>query len=209
MFYFFTGTDTEKAREKIRTLAAKVASKYTALRITDAHTPDDLDAALRGSGMFGEPQAVIFDHVLGNEELRRRLLERAEAMAKADDVFFVLETAPDAQAKKVLEKYAERSERFDAARETRDNTIFQLANALQQGKKKELWIGYQRELLKGAAPEAIHGTLFWAAKQALLRTNSEKNRALVAELAELPHRARRKGCELEYALEHFVLSAGK
>ena len=37
----------------------------------------------------------------------------------------------------------------------------------------------------------------------------ESNRAkkLIAELAELPHEARRNNFDLEYALERFVLSA--
>jgi hypothetical protein len=56
----------------------------------------------------------------------------------------------------------------------------------------------------------LHGTLFWAAKQMVLKprgaSDSLRGKKLVAELAALPHEARRSGEDLEYALERFVLS---
>ena len=206
MLYFFTGTDTEKARDAMNIALQKMAKKKNVLRMTDAHTVADLEAALGGTGMFGDERIVVLDNVLGNDELRERLLVRLKDIAKSDDVFFMLETTIDADTRKSVEKYSEKTERFDAPKKDRDNSIFSLANALQRGQRKELWVGYQRELLKGNVPEAIHGTLFWAAKQAFLRSDTPRTRALVAELAELPHEARRRGFELEYALEHFVLS---
>jgi len=205
MLYFFTGTDIEKARDAMNAAVKKSTNGKRIVRITDAHSIADLDAALAGAGMFGDERIVVLDNVLGNDELRERLLVRLKDIAKTDDAFFMLETMIDADTRKSVEKHAERTERFDAPKEKRDNSIFSLANALQRGQRKELWVGYQRELLKGSAPEAIHGTLFWAAKQALLRSDTPRFRALVARLAELPHEARRRGFELEYALEHFVL----
>ncbi|MEK7093165.1 MAG: hypothetical protein AAB927_01640 [Patescibacteria group bacterium] len=205
MLYFFTGTDAERAREAMNAAVTKTKQKNI-VRITDAHSAADLDAALGGAGMFGDERVVVLDNVLGNDELRERLLARLKDFSKSGDVFFMLETLIDADTRKSVEKYAEKTERFDAPKKDRDNSIFALANALQRGQRKELWVGYQRELLKGSAPEAIHGTLFWAAKQAFLRSDTPRSRALVAQLAELPHEARRKGFDLEYALEHFVLS---
>ena len=205
MLYFFTGTDTERARNAMSAALAKAKQKNV-LRITDAHSAADLEAALGGAGMFGEKRVVVLDSVLGNEELRERLLARLKGTSASEDMFLMLETAVDADTRKSVEKYAEKTERFDVPKKERDNSIFSLANAFQRGQRKELWVGYQRELLKGSAPEAIHGTLFWAAKQAFLRSDTPRSRTLVARLAELPHEARRKGIDLEYALEHFVLS---
>ena len=89
-------------------------------------------------------------------------------------------------------------------------TVFRLADALRAGNKKALWVGYQRELQHGAAPEALHGVLFWAAKDMVLKSSgsAQKSHAknLIAELATLPHEARRQGEDLEYALERFILS---
>ena len=206
MYYFFTGTDTDTVRRKLNAAAEKAAGKNRIVRITDAHTLAELDAALQGPGLFGEKRVIVLDNVTQSDALRDRLLGSLSRLAENDEKFFVLESDVDAATRKIIEKQAERTERLDAGKKAKDNSIFGLANALQRGQKKELWVGYQRELTKGSAPEAIHGTLFWAAKQAILRSNTEKNRILVARLAELPHEARRRGFDLEYALELFVLS---
>ncbi len=207
MLYLITGTDTEKARAKLNAAIEKVAKKATIIRITDAHATADLEAALQGGGMFGGAPVVVLDNVFANEELRTIVIARLPTLAKSADHVFMYESAPDAATRKQLEKYAETAERFDAAKSMKKDNFFALANYLQQGKKKELWVTYQREILAGKAPEAIHGILFYGAKQSLMRNpRDQKSRARVAVLAELPHQARRQGMELEYALEHFVLS---
>ena len=117
---------------------------------------------------------------------------------------------PDAATKKTLQKYAEQTEVFDAPKKERKDDFFAVVNALQKGQKKELWVLLQKEFAAGKAPEAVHRSLFWAAKQMVLKprgaADAARGRTMVAELAELPHAARRQGFDLEYALEHFVLS---
>lgn len=207
MLYLYTGTDTETVRAKLNAAVEKASKKSTVVRITDAHTLADLAAALQGGGMFGGERTIVLDNVLLNIEMEAYVMERLDSLAKSEESIYMYEAAPTAAVRKTLEKYAEKSERFDAEKGgKKDNSIFALANALQSGKKKDLWVGYQREIAAGKAPEAIHGALFWGAKQLLLRSNTPRARALVAQLAELPHEARRSGFELEYALEHFVLS---
>lgn len=207
MLYFFTGTDTEKIRARIGTELQKVAKKSEVIRITDAHTLGDLSMALLGGGMFGGARTIFLDNVLLNAALREHLLAQLSALRESTDIFYMYEAALDAATRKAVEKYAETSEKFDSAKSAKkDNSIFELANALQRGKKKELWVGYQRELAAGKAAEAIHGALFWGAKQLFLREDTPRARSFVSTLSELPHEARRKGIELEYALEHFVLS---
>ncbi|MDB5237987.1 MAG: hypothetical protein JWM46_257 [Candidatus Kaiserbacteria bacterium] len=207
MLYFYTGTDTETIRGKLSAILEKAAQKTEVLRITDAHTRNDLIAALSGGGLFGGARTIMLDNVMLNVEMREYALDQVKAMRDSVDTFYVYESALDAATRKQVEKYAEKSEKFEVAKTVKkDNSIFELAAALQRGKKKDLWVGYQREIAAGKAPEAIHGALFWGAKQMLLRENSARARGLVAALAELPHEARRRGFEFEYALEHFVLS---
>lgn len=206
MLYFFSGTDTAAARKAMNDAVAKAGKNMTVVRITDAHTPADLEAALLGGGMFAEKRVVVLDTIFSNDALRDIFEREKDRIRKSEEDFFMLEGALDAATRKGIEKYAEEFKKFDAEKVAKRETIFALANALQSGKKKDLWVGYQRELADGKAPEAIHGVLFWAAKQQLLRKDDERSRALVAELAELPHEARRQGFDLEYALEHFVLS---
>jgi len=210
MLYFFTGTDRKKAYAAMEAALKKSTNKGSrVVRITDANTPADLAAVLGGRGMFDESRVVVLNGVLANEEMRTVLLASLARMRDSEETFFILEEKPDAATRKQIEKYAEHSERYDKPAEKKGGDIFAIAGALRRADKKALWVNYQRQLAENAAPEAIHGVLFWAAKEMFLkaRTDAEKSRAtaLLEDLAELPHESRRRGVELEYALEMFVL----
>ncbi len=210
MLHFFTGTDRQKAKGEMDAVVKKIAKKGTeVVRISDANALADLSAALQGGGMFAIERIVVLDSVFTNEEMRGAAIAALPMMKKSAEHYFMLEEKPDAATRKQIEKYAEDSQKFDAPKKADSKSIFSLKDALQRRDKKALWVGYQRELATNA-PEAIHGVLFWAAKQMHLgaRADIEKMRAakILAILAELPHEARRKGVELEYALEQFVLS---
>lgn len=216
MLYFFTGTDREKVRSAMSAEVERVAKKADAevLRITDANTADDLRMALRGRGMFGTARIIVLEGILANEDMQSFFMEELSRLAKSEEPVFLYEEKPLADVRRKIEKHAERSTRHDAAKKERDNSIFALASALQRGDRKTAWVLYQTALLKGDAPEALHGILFWGAKKMLLsgRKGSSEQASgarLVAQLAELPHEARRKGVELEYALERFLLSVNK
>jgi DNA polymerase III delta subunit len=213
MLHLFTGTDRELVRKKLNAAVAKAAGKHGVVRISDANSRADLETSFEGAGMFGEKRVVVLENVLANEEMHEILLAALPRLRDSEERFFIFEEKPDAATRRTLEKYAETSERFDISNRSRErgNTIFALANALKRGDKKALWVAYQRELAGGNEPEAIHGVLFWGAKQMFLSTrvdNAEHRRSarLIAELAELPHASRRRGVEIEYALERFLLS---
>jgi DNA polymerase III delta subunit len=209
MLYVFLGTDRQKARAACSATAGGKGDRIT--RISDANSLEDLKSVLTSSrSMFGETSVVILDGISSNEEMRVIFLDAVPALATSADHFYVLEEKPDAELKKKLQKYAESVETFDAVKKKEYPTVFKLADHLKKGDKKNMWIAYQRELSIGNAPEAIHGVLFWAAKQMLLAARAEKDIArgkkLITVLAALPHEARRSAEELEYALERFVLS---
>src|SRR3989344_1804607 len=209
MMYLYLGTDREKARAKMNADIAKAAGKDAhVLRITDAHTIEDLRAALQGGGMFGGKRILVLEGVCLNDEMREVLLDALPSLSDSADETFIYEEKPLADLRKKLEKYAERTEKFDAPKKERDNGIFAIANALRSADKKALWVSYMKEIANGSAPEAIHGVLFWGAKDSLMKAGSGNGREkkLVAQLAALPHEARRRGEDLEYALERFVLS---
>jgi DNA polymerase III delta subunit len=212
MLYFFYGTDRDKARLALNKALEKAVKQADTLRITDAHSPADLEASLQGPGMFSKARVVVYDSIVGgeNEDMRARLLDALEALRDSDEHFYILEGAVDAATRKQIEKYAETSEKFDAPKKEKDNTIFALSNALQKGDRKALWVGLMREFSKGAAPEAVHGLLFWGAKRMFSSAHGAQERVraehLIAKLAELPHEARRRGEDLEYSLERFVLT---
>lgn len=208
MLFVFTGTDRDKARAALEKRLEREVREGRVVRITDAHMLDDLRVALRGGGMFAEKRALVFENVCENEEMEPVLVEALSRLAESEEKVFVYEAKPLADLKKKLQKHAEAFETFDLPKRGRENDIFALANALRSRNKKQLWVGYMREVAKGSAPEATHGFLFWAAKDMYLKSGGKDAGAahLIAELAELPHVARRKGEELDYALERFVLS---
>ena len=212
MLYFYSGTDREKARTGMGAALKSVAKSTEIIRISDANTAADLRSAIAGGGMFGGKRAVVLDGVSANEEMRDVLFAALPQMSKSKELFFILEGKLDALTRKGIEKYAEKAERFDVKKEKEGSEIFALANALRRGDKKALWVGYQRALLRDEAPEAIHGVLFWGAKDMFMKSNgADHTRAkkFLAELAELPHEARRRGFALEYALERYILGFNK
>ncbi|TSC87019.1 MAG: hypothetical protein G01um10148_124 [Parcubacteria group bacterium Gr01-1014_8] len=213
MLYVYTGTDREKAKSAMQKEVERVAKKEKAsiVRISDAHTIADLRAALQGGGMFGGKRVVVLEGVLANEDMNPILSDAFPLLSESADPFFIFEERLDVATRKRVEKYAKESERFDAGKKWEDRSVFLLGNALKREDKKALWVGYLREVEKGSAPEMLHGILFWAAKSMLLAArerSAEQTRAalLVGRLAELPHESRRKGMDMELALEHFVLS---
>ena len=213
MLHFFSGTDREKTRGAMNAEIESAAKTLQAevLRITDANSPEDLRAALQGPGMFGVSRVLVLEGVFTNEEMSPLVLETLPRLSKSEDTVFLYEEKPNAELRRKIEKYAETRVRYDAPGKAKDNTVFALAGALARGDRKALWVGYQRALARGERAEAIHGILFWGAKKMLLsaRKNSveyHRGSELVAALAELPHEARRRGFELEYALERFILS---
>ena len=211
MLHLYTGTDRMKARAAMNAAVAAHAQGMPVIHITDVHTMDDLDAALRGGGMFAGVRAVVLDGLFDREDMCERVMGAMDDMAASAEHFFMYTEKLDAATRRQIEKHAAVSEQFDLPKKAdKSSSVFALGNALRARDKKALWVSYQRELADDTAPEAIHGVLFWAAKQGLLaaRTDAEERRGkkLVAILAALPHEARRQGMELEYALERFALS---
>ena len=208
MIYLYTGTDREKALAAMNKAITRESKKAEVTRVSDASTAADVEGALRGSGMFGERRVIVLDGVFGNEEMRDVVLGAFPHMKDSDELYFILEGKLDAATRKTIEKHSEVFERFDSKKEKASGEIFSLAYALKGGDKKRLWVEYQRALAREDAPEAIHGVLFWGAKDTFLKSSGvarERAGRLVAELAELPHEARRNGFDLEYALEHYIL----
>ena len=209
MLHLYLGTDRKKTRDAMNAAVKKIG-KRERVQVSDANTLADLDTALSGGGMFGGPRTVVLDGIFANEEMRERFIERIESVKASEDAVFLFEEKLDAATKRAVSKHVERTETFDKPKGERDNAIFGLRFALEKGDKKTLWVGLMKEYAAGKAPEAVHGFLFWAAKQVVLsaRTDAGKIRGkkLLARVAELPHESRRKGVELEYALERFALS---
>ncbi len=209
MIELFLGTDRKKAHLALSAAAEKKGGDI--IRITDASALADMSAVVAGGGLFLEKRTVIFDSVFCNEESWAVLLGSLEHLATSDDSYLMYEEKLDAVTKKRIEKISAHVSVFELPKKAKvQPSVFLLVNHLRTKDKKNMWISYQAELAQGNTAEAIHGVLFWGAKQLLLQSrttkDAERARKYIVTLTELPHEARRRGVELEYALEQFTLS---
>ena len=165
--------------------------------------------ALHGPGMFGAPRTIVLEYILDREDMRDHLEKQITVIGQSPETIVLIEEKLDALAKKKFAPYL--STPLDAPKKGAQPTrIFVVGDALKRHDRKATWLAYQQALLDGAAPEAIHGILFWALKDAYTKARSRDEiqwlRRMLHELVALPHEARRRGEDLEYALEAFVLS---
>ena len=209
MLTIYYGTDRAGVRTRVAHEIGKYTKTHEVVRVTDAHTLEDLSAVLQGGGMFATPRVVVLEYLLSREDMRDMLESNLSELQKSSEQFYMIEEKIDAATKKILGKYATLEQLDTAKKSASATTIFAIANALKRGDKKALWIAYQRELWSGAAPEAIHGVMFWGVKDMMLKSRDPiemaRGKKIISQLAILPHATRRRGGELEYALEQFVL----
>lgn len=236
MIYFFCGTDWEKARQEAgRLLDAEKKRGTEVVVIEDAGlTSLSLSELADSRGLFREKVAVFADNLVGDGILSEEdMLEASRAFRRADNALVILERNKlGAGFIKEMKTASDSFHAFDLP-EVRERKLdnFALSDALMEKDRKKLWLAYRRAVKDGALAEEIQGMLFWGAQMmalaVLCRSASEagvspypfsKARKAVANygaeksldlpfcLTSLLHDSRRKGEELEVALERFVLS---
>ncbi|HET8581524.1 MAG TPA: hypothetical protein VFL98_03620 [Candidatus Paceibacterota bacterium] len=236
MLYVYYGTDTGKTLDAMMAAAKKLhdrAPEAAIERITQEDETLDLETLLASQGLFHAARVVMLDALFADAARKQAILDALPALASSEHIFFIREGKLLAPEKKKLEKHAAKVTVYDVPEAKKADAFnrFALADALMAGDKKQLWLAYQEALAAGAAPEELHGILFMGAKNLVLAAGAASaeaagmhpfafgkakraaaarapgaSRALLAALAALPHEARRRGVELEYALELFILA---
>lgn len=235
MLYIYHGNDLNRtgvaitsAIEKLRVRVPHAAIE----RITSEVEALELEALLASQGLFHSARVVVLDGVFVNTGHKTDVLGHLAEIAASEHVFFIREVKLSSPEIKKMEKYAQKVIEY-SVKETKKEPLnsFALADALLARNKKGLWLKLIQTLRSGSSPEELHGILFWGAKNlsiasgaespkeagmhpfvykktctALFKFKPEEVQNLVADLAELPHKARRAGVELEYALEQFALT---
>ncbi len=173
MFYVIFGTDTKKSRAKLKgllALAKKKRPEAELFRLTSENfSAGTLEELLVSWGLFEEKYTTVLDMVFENKEYKSDVLSRAKEMAESSQIFLILEGALDAEAKKKLEKYAEKMEEHTLVKEEKkDNEIFKLTDYIAARRGRDAWKLYTKLLSIGTAPEEIHGLVFWQIKNILL-----------------------------------------
>lgn len=213
MLYVYYGTDEKASRAKLRRAMEALQKRVPyahILRVTD-ESEISMKDILESQGLFHPKQVIFFDGALSNKAIRDDVFKYIKEIKKSEHIFFVHEEKLLAAHEKKLKQYAEKLEKSDQKEVgSKKENAFALANALGGGKRSEVWVEYRKALLKGAVPEALHGMLFWKVKDMLLKgrcgERESEYKKMLGVLAEMPHKTRRDGVELEYALEEFILN---
>jgi len=214
MLYVFGG-DAVKSRARMRAALeslAKRAPDAHMMRITDEDIEQaDVEALLSMQGLFYAKRIIVFDNALAEKAAQEKIFPRLKEMARSEHVFFILEESLTAGMRKQLAAHATKAELAEQkAQKEKQGADWSATNALERRDGNALWLAIVKSLLGGASPEQVHGQLFWKAKQMVLERrfrdwNEREAKMLLGALAELPHETRRRGVEMEYALERFAL----
>jgi len=234
MLYLYYGNDEKKVRARLNLAISKLSARapqalYARITEEEAETVDIGDL-LATRGLFYPKSIIVLDGLLQVARMREEILSLGKDMAESEHVFFIVERSVSAPVLEKLKKSADKVERHDTSEiKKRKGGVFALSDAFFRRDAKEMWISYQKALIKGEKPEAILGILFWGAKAMALaeaasseesglkpfvygKAKSARGRYaqdefthLLRGLAVLPHEARRSGEGIEYALERFIL----
>ena len=177
MLYVFSGTDTQKAREKMRALVGSLQKKKPdalTVRVSGEEFDERSMAEYAGGqGLFEHKLIVVFDRVLARLE-SDALDGHLKDMQASPNIFILFEEMLTKPLQKKIEKCAEKWVAADLpappkySEGARAFPVFSLTDALGRRDKKSLWVLYARARLHGIAAEELHGVLFWQVKAMLL-----------------------------------------
>lgn len=175
MFYYFYGTDRDKARERSRGVLSAMKTKRPGaeyFRMTpDSWNPAAFEEFLSGQGLFERKFIVFADGLFENAEAKEWVLSHVAGIGESENAFVFLEGKTDAASLKKIEKHAQEAKVFEAVKQRAsfggESNIFALADALGSRDKKKLWVLLSEALIRGETPEAISGVLFWQVKSML------------------------------------------
>lgn len=175
MLYFLYGTDKDKAREKAQELLATLQKKKPdaqLFRLDVEHWNErELDELIFGQGLFERKLIVFCPYLFENKEAEEGVLSRLKEIASADNVFILLEEEIRKPILLDITEAAEKVQAFELKKKEKERgtfNIFSLTDAFGRRDKKKLWILYQKAVTSGAAPEEIHGILFWQLKSMIV-----------------------------------------
>lgn len=235
MLYVFYGTDTHRVADKANSTVAGLKKKRPDAQVFvfEGAIVDvgPLDELVEARGLFVDKHVVVLKQPFETEESSDLVRERLERFARSENIFILVEGKLAAEHRKHIKQHAEKMEEFAREAQQQDRTIFALGDALGARDRKALWTEYVLRLRAGTEPEALHGTLAWAARSMLLAatttsadeagmepfpygkfkrfarnyTNKEL-RALSCDLIALYHDAHLGRHDLATATERWVLS---
>lgn len=215
MLYVIHGTDIDKAREKSTALFDALKEKKpdaAAGRMnSDDVTAEKLEELTQTQGLFENKQIIFMDRTLENKDIREIVIDKIDAITESPNIFIFFEGKLTKEVLKKLEKRAEKITEYELeeAKPKESGGFFFLANALGSKDKKSLWLGLREAFDQDAAPEELHGILFWKAKMLAQSPNAywkkAETNALLSKLVHMYHKAHRGQVDFEKELEKMAL----
>jgi len=214
MIYLFTGSDSEKARQKALQWVAAARQKAPEVAYVrlgaDEVTEASLEEVSSTQGLFFLKALVLLDDPFAKSESAELVLGALTKLSDTPNAVAIL--APKllpARAKKI-EAIATKVFSFDAPKKADRGFNAPLVNALAARDGRTLWKEIQKAYRLGDAPEAVHGLLHWKARDMMQKGgrgwSKEEARKLSRDLIELLSDSRGRDLPLKEALERFALS---
>ena len=231
MLKVFFGNDTVAVREAAFAVADKELSSDKTLETIDSdnHQTGIYADAAGGVSLFGGGQVYVVDTPSTSKEFYEDTLDNLSLLAESPHTFIVIEEVLLAAEKKKWQKHADAIEEFKAGSAERFN-VFAIAEALSRKDKKSLWLILNEARLAEIPFEELVGILWWQLKTLRLaestgsateagikdfpynkakRSLTKFSRGEIGKLSEslqtLLHDSRLGLCELDVALERWVL----
>lgn len=179
MLYVLYGEDTKKSRDKLNALIRNLLSKKKDANLSkldnENFDPRDLLDHIKSQGLFEQKSIIVLDTLFSNVTDKGIVLDNIKDIGESDNVFIVIEGKLDAKTKNKLEKHAEKMQECALAKSSakkKSFNIFDLADALGERDRKQLWVLFQTGMLHNISAEEMHGILFWGTKNMLLAKQS-------------------------------------
>ncbi len=240
MLYVIYGTDTDKAREKsyalFDALKTKKPDASAGTLAAEEVTSEKIEELTQTQGLFENKQILFMNRTLENKDMREIMIDKIDAIAESPNIFIFFEGKLTKEVLKKLEKRAEKITEYEldekaiAESKAEKSSFFPLADALGARDKKKMWVLLREALDKDAAPEELHGILFWQAKSLAIAAQSGSPMesglnpfvyskakkylsnfkdgevdVLVSKLVHMYHRAHRGQVDFEIELEKLAL----
>ncbi len=237
MIYLIYG-DPNKTFEKANSLIGSLIKKNSDSNFVKVDSENfekyHLDELIGGQSLFTGKQIIYLKKIFSDKIFSDNLEKRIKEISESPNIFIIVEEKLNKLILNKLEKSAEKIQHFEKKEsKVKKDNIFDLADALGNKDVQKLWLLYQ-EKIKKLRPEEIHGIFWWQVKNILIVKKTSKqsetglapfvyNKAksfskkysdleiekMANDLINILHLSRRRGLDLNLALEKFILMSAQ
>lgn len=231
MLWVFYGSDQILVRKKAyKFIDSVIKENQTVVKIdSDEYESGQLLSLSSSAVLFGLSPIYLIDTPSLNTDFYKEILEQLDALSTTSDNFVIVEKELNAADKKIFTKFANEITEYKKVSETKFNP-FALAEALARKDKRLLWVLLNEAKRNNLPAEEIIGILWWQlktlrlamltnsaeeagvkdfpykkAKQALRDFKEGEIENLSFKLLNLYHEGHAGKCDINLALEEWVL----